>query len=96
MKRGIQADFLSTLLMALPTIAGADFRFLPHRHRRPRFYFYGHITEADRQDFIKVLQSLSSLSGALIQLESEGGEAITSLMTNGTREAVIPLRIAGR
>jgi len=68
------------VLIVLPTIAWADFRFLPATATAaPRFYFSGNIIEADRQEFIKALQSLPSASGALIQLESEGGEAITSL-----------------
>jgi ClpP class serine protease len=71
---------LSALLMVLPTIAWADFRFLPATGTAgPRFYFSGNITQADRQEFIKALQSLPSVSGALVQLESQGGEALTSL-----------------
>ena len=68
------------LLMVLPTTAWADFQFLPATATAaPRFYFSGSITEADGQEFIKAFQSLQSVSGAVIQLESDGGEAITSL-----------------
>ena len=71
---------VSALLMVLPTTAWADFQFLPATATAaPRFYFSGHITEADGQAFIKALQSIQSVNGALIQLESDGGEAIASL-----------------
>jgi hypothetical protein len=71
---------LSALLMVLSTTAWADFQFLPATATAaPRFYFSGYITEADGQEFIKAFQSLQSMNGALIQLESDGGEAIGSL-----------------
>ncbi len=80
MRRQVYALLLAALLMVLPTFAWADFQFLPATATAaPRFYLAGNITEADFQEFIKALQTLPSVSGALIQLESEGGDAISSL-----------------
>ena len=66
--------------MVLSTTAWADFQFSPATATAaPRFYLYGHIGEADSTEFVKALRSLQSMGGTYVQLESDGGDAVSSL-----------------
>lgn len=71
---------LSALLMVLPTVAWADYKFLPATDKgAPTFALWGTISVADSEAFARDLIALQSKDDAYVSLASNGGAALAGL-----------------